>query len=113
MHKINHGKMTLYLIKRKYINILCISKSKKDELQILSAMDFVNMQLISCFTDRLNAILAEKEGYDPTNSFNPTTVNLLSSAIKNGLHSPCMFLNSIPIMPLSNQYKSQLLSMMK
>lgn len=49
--------MTLYLIKRKNINILCISKGRHDELQILSTLDFVNIQLISCFTDRLNAIL--------------------------------------------------------
>ena len=113
MHKINHGRMTVYLLKRKCINILCISKSSHDELKILSMLDFVNMQLISCFTDKLNDILSEKEGYDPTSNFNPTTVNLLSSAIKNGLHSPCVFLNGIPVLPLPNQQRSQLFSMMK
>ena len=105
--------MTLYLIKRKNINVLCISKGKHDELKVLASMDFVNMQLISCFTDRLNTILGEKEGYDPTSSFNPTTVNLLSSAIKNGLNSPCIFLNSIPVLPLQSQQRNQIFSMMK
>lgn len=46
-------------------------------------------------------------------NFSNATVNLLGSAIKTGLHSPCILLNSLPVLPLPAPLRQQLNSLMK
>jgi hypothetical protein len=111
--KVVHKHMIIYLLKRRNINYVCISKVPYDELLIMSMLDFLNVQLLSCFTDGVNNMLDTNPTYDPTINFSNATVNLFSSAIKTGLHSPCILFNSLPILPLPAATRSQINSMMK
>lgn len=49
--------MTIYLLKRRNISYVCVVKAPHDELLILSMLEFLNVQLLSCFTDVVNNML--------------------------------------------------------
>jgi|JI6StandDraft_1071083.scaffolds.fasta_scaffold04040_11 hypothetical protein len=105
--------MTIYLLKRRNISYVCITKTPYDELLILSMLELLNIQLLSCFTDGVNTMLESNPTYDPTVNFSNATVNLLGSAIKTGLHSPCVLFNSLPMLPLPAPLRQQLNTMIK
>ena len=50
-------------------------------------------------TDNVNKQLDSKSNYDPRNSLGGTNL-IMSLAIKNGLNSPCVLLNSYMVIPL-------------
>lgn len=105
--------MNIYLLKRRNISYLCISKVAHDELLIMSMLDFLNMQLLSCLTDGVNNVLETNPTYDPTVNFSNSTGSLLSAAIKTGLYSPCILFNSLPVLPLAASVRNQINTMMK
>ncbi len=76
-------------------------------------LDFLNTQMISSLTDGINNILEDTPTYDPTLNFTNYTISLLSSAIKIGLYSPCVLLNSFPTLYLSHGIKNQINSLIK
>lgn len=68
--------------------------------------------MISLMTDRINIQLKSKPNYDPRGLMGGTS-QILGLAIKNGINSPCILLNSFMSLPLSVNDRTQIHSILR
>jgi len=71
-------------------------------------VEMLHYQLMSCLTSKINALIEERQTYDPTVNFGKTSVvvNLLQYALTNGLNSLPTLFNTVPVLMLTNQARN-------
>ena len=89
-------------------------KAMTSELRLYSMVDFLHYQLMSSLTGKVDRILSANQTYDPTINFGKgrSIQNLMQFAIENGLYSLPILFNALPSLPLTNQVRSQVSSIM-
>lgn len=103
----------IVLLFRENLCFICATKNLGDSNYLLQNMlDFLNVQVISLITNTVNKKLGSKENYDPRGLLGGTNASL-GNCIKNGLKSPCVFLNSFMSLPMGNSHRNAIQTIMK
>lgn len=106
--------MQFYVLRRNNFMYIFWDKAMTAELRLYSMVDFLHYQLISSLTSKVDRILDENQTYDPTINFGKgrSIQNLLQYSIENGLHSLPILFNAIPSLPMTNQARSLIQSIL-